>query len=150
MRMRSALGVGVLTCFLSLAVTAPAIAAPRLRLYRGQTSQGERITFTAAKTDTGRYVSDMDSGVTLTCDDGSTDGFGFVIAFGRASAPIMDKAFSFDEIFGNVAYHLAGNLGWLGGEGTMTVVEANLAEDEQPQLCTTGDLTWTVEFVRTL
>lgn len=30
------------------------------------------------------------------------------------------------------------------------MISAMLIEDEQAQLCTTGDLTWTAEFVRRL
>ncbi len=49
MRKRSVLGIALLVGLLVLAVAAPAYAAPRLRLYRGQTSQGEHISFTVAK-----------------------------------------------------------------------------------------------------
>jgi hypothetical protein len=150
MRKRSALGIALLVTFLLLATAAPAHAAARLRLYRGETSQGERIRFIVARTDVGRFVREMDTGATFTCEDQTTEGIGFGIGFGRASVPITEKAFSFDEVLGNTAYHLAGELGSLQGQGTLSVVEASLTEDEQAQLCTTGDLTWTVEFIRRL
>ena len=73
---------------------------------------------------------------------------GFGIGFGRRSVPITDGAFTFDENLGNTAYHLAGTIGRLQGQGTLSVVWADLTDDEQAQICTTGDLTWTVEFVR--
>ena len=150
MRSRLPLGMALLVALVILASAAPASAAPRLRLYRGETSQGERIRFVVARTDAGRYVSEMDSGVSLTCEDQTTDEFGFGIGFGRRSVPITDGAFSFDESFVNIAFHLAGKLGIIHGKGTLSVVEAGLTEEEQAQLCTSGDLTWTVEFVRRL
>ena len=150
MRNRLSLGMALLVALVILASAAPADAAPRLRLYRGETSQGERIRFVVAKTDAGRFVSELDSGVSLTCEDQTTEDFGFGIGFGRRSAPITDGAFSFDEAFGNIAFHITGELGILHGEGTLSVVEADLTETEQAQLCTSGDLTWTVEFVRRL
>ena len=42
----------------------------------------------------------------------------------------------------------AGELGSLRGQGTASMSAATLTSDEQAQLCTTGDLTWTVEFVQ--
>src|SRR5262245_7111717 len=146
---RSWLAIVFLVALVIVAAASPALAAPRLRLYRGQTSQGERIRFVVAKTDAERFVREMDSGVSLTCEDQTTEGFGFGIGFGRTT-PIIGRAFSFDEVLGNTGFHLAGELGLLQGQGTMSVVEADLTEDEQAQLCTSGDLTWTVEFVRRL
>jgi hypothetical protein len=150
MRKRPALGVALLVGLLLLATAAPAHAAARLRLYRGQTSQGERISFIVARTDGGRFVREMDADVSLTCEDQTTEGFGFGIGFGGPSVPITDRAFSFAENVGSIAIHLAGEVGPLLGQGSLSVVEADLTEDEQAQLCTTGDLTWTVEFVRRL
>ena len=150
MRKRSPLGIALLVALLALAMAAPAHAAARLRLYRGETSQGERISFVVGRTDAGRFVKDVDTGATFTCEDQTTLGIGFGIGFGRTSVPITDRAFSFDEILGGTAYHLAGELGSLQGQGTLSVVVASLNEDEQAQLCTTGDLTWTVEFIRRL
>ena len=151
---RSALGIAVLACFLVLAMAVPAHAAPRhLRLYRGETSQGERIRFKVARTDTGRVVKEISvSHVTLTCPDETTLEFGFGFGFGgNSGVPITDRAFSFDDVFWESAFHIAGELGSLQGQGTMSKAQAVITPDEQAaQLCTSGDLTWTVEFVRTL
>ena len=60
MRKRLALGIAVSPASLVLATTAPAHAAPRLRLYRGRTLfQEHRISFVVAKTDSGRFVREM-------------------------------------------------------------------------------------------
>ena len=154
MRRRSALAIAILACLLILAIAVPAQAAPRhLRLYRGETSQGERIRIVVARTDAGRFVRDVGvSLVTLTCPDQTTLEFGFGFGWGGNSGPpITDRAFSFDDVFWESAFHLAGELGSLQGQGTMSKAQAVITPDEQAaQLCTSGDLTWAVEFVRTL
>ena len=149
---RPVLGIAVLACLVVLATAVPAHAAPRIRLYRGETSQGERIRFTVAKTDAGRFVRDVNvSFITLTCPDQTTLELGFGYGFGRTMVPITDKAFSFDDVFWETAFHVAGELGSLQGQGTMSRAQAVITADEQAaQLCTSGDLTWAVEFVRTL
>jgi hypothetical protein len=151
MRQRSALGIAILACLLILVVAAPAQAAPRLRLFRGQTSQEHNIRFVVGKTDAGRSVRQMDVlQISLTCEDKTTMDFGFGFGFGRGQVPIIDGAFSFDDLSGEMAIHIAGELGSLQGQGTLSLTLAQLTPDEQAQLCTTGDLTWSVEFVRKL
>ena len=150
MRKRSALGIAVLVGILVLTTALPAHAAPVRRLYRGETSQGEMVRFTVTRTDPGRFVSRFDLSATLTCEDDTTIGFGISSFLARRALPITDGAFSHDVNWGDLAIHLAGELGPLRGEGTASLVSARLTSDEQAQLCTTGDLTWTVEFVRTL
>jgi hypothetical protein len=151
---RSPLGIAVLACLLVVAMAVPAHAAPRhLRLYRGETSQGERIRFEVARTDAGRVVKEVSvSLVTLTCPDQTTVEFGFGFGFGgNSGVPITDRAFSFDDVFWESAFHIAGELGSLQGQGTMSKALAMITPDKQAaQLCTSGDLTWSVEFVRTL
>jgi hypothetical protein len=144
--------IAVLVCLLVLGVAVPAHAAPRVRLYRGETSQGERIKLAVAKLDDGRFVQTVDvSLVTLTCPDQTTLELGFGFGFARRMVPITDRAFSFDDVFWESAFHIAGELGSLQGQGTMSRALAVITADEQAaQLCTTGDLTWTVEFVRIL
>ena len=152
MRRRAALGIALIACLLVLAMAVPAQAAPRLRLYRGETSQGERIKIIVARTDAGRFVRTVDvSLITLTCEDQTTIEFGFGFGFGRTMVPITDRAFSFDDVFWESAFHIAGELGALQGQGTLSKAQAVITPDEQAaQLCSSGDLTWTVEFVRTL
>jgi hypothetical protein len=149
MRRRSAFVIGIIIVTLILSTAAPANSATRLRVYKGKTSQGQGITFRVARTETGqRFIREMGYGVTFTCEDQTTLGIGIGWGLARNSAPITDRVFSFDEAFSDMATHIAGRLGPLAGDGTMTVTMAALTEDEQAQLCTTGDLTWEVEFVR--
>jgi hypothetical protein len=144
---RPAVVVGIVVTFLVLAVAAPAHSATRLRVYRGETSDGHRIAFRVARTDAGRFIREMQWGVTFTCEDETTQEW--VIGWGLSnSLPITDGAFSFDEVDSFMATHLAGHLGPLHGSGTLAMAVPALTADEQAQLCTTGDLTWEVEFVR--
>jgi hypothetical protein len=145
---RSGIAIGIIVATLILSTAVPAHSATKLRVYKGETSQGDGIRFKVARTETGRrFIREMDYGVTFTCEDQTTQDWG--IGWGLAnSLPITDRVFSFDEAFSDMATHIAGRLGPLAGDGTMTVTIAALTEDEQAQLCTTGDLTWEVEFVR--
>ena len=151
MRRHSAFAIGILVGALILAAAVPAHAAPRFRVYRGDTSQeGQRIAFRVAKTDAGRFVRVIDLGVTFACEDGTTQEWGIGWFLGGNYVPITDGAFSFESVDSSLAIHLEGRLGPLRGEGTLSLATAALTADEQAQLCTTGDLTWEVEFVRTI
>lgn len=153
MRKRSAFVIAVLACLLVLTMAIPAHAAPRLRLYRGETSQGMRIKFIVARTDAGRFVQEIDIHFTLTCEDATTQDWVSGWSFGqpRYGVPILaDGTFTYDDVSEFMAAHFDGRLGTLSGEGTTSTTVPALTPDEQAQLCTTGDLTWTVEFVRRL
>jgi hypothetical protein len=93
MRKRSVVGIAILACLLILTVAVPAHAAPRLRLYRGETSQGEHIKFIVAKTDAGRFVVELDIQDTLTCEDATTQdsGAGWGFASPRSAPPITER-----------------------------------------------------------
>ena len=150
MSRRSRLVVAVLVGVLVLSIAAPAHAARTVRVYRGQTSQEERIAFRVVKTDAGRFVREIDVGVTFTCEDGTTQEWGIGWGLGGSEVSIVDGAFSYDSVDSSLAAHFEGRLGPLRGEGTVSIATAALTADEQAQLCTTGDLTWDVEYVRTI
>jgi hypothetical protein len=131
----------------------PASAASRIRVYRGETSQEHVIKFQVARTDAGRrYLRQMDArNLSLTCEDGTTQSFGFGYGFGGPYVRIAEGGtFSFEDVGSYGAFRLEGRLGSLNGEGTFSYTSPALTEDEQAQVCTTGDLTWTVEYVRTI
>jgi len=110
----------------------------------------QRFSLVVAKTDSGRFVRSFEAQTTLTCDDQSTQDTGWGFGLGNRQVPVVDRAFSFDEVDQTEAVHLAGDLGSLHGQGTLTISFPAFTQDEQVQVCTSGDLTWTVEFVRTL
>jgi len=145
---RSATAIAILVGTLILTASVPAQAASKVRLYRGETSQGERIAFRVAKTDAGRLVQEININVTFACEDGTTQDWGIGWSFGGRTVPITDGAVSYDDAHQFMASHFDGLLGPLRGEGTVSIAVPALTVDEQAQLCTTGDLTWEVEFVR--
>lgn len=148
MRRRSAFAIGIIVGTLILSTAAPAHAALRLRQYKGQTSQAHNISIFVAKTDAGRFITDMFFHLDFTCEDQTTQEIGWGFGFGRNQVPIIDGTFSFDQVDQTAALHVAGDLGRLDGQGTLTLSFPAFTPDEQVQLCTTGDLTWEVEFRR--
>jgi hypothetical protein len=146
---RSTLVIAVIVSTLILSAAAPAQAAGvRLRVYQGNTSQRGRIWFLVGRDDEGRFVKSVSLEGTLTCEDATTRDWAGGWRFGPQHVRITDGAFSDDEVGPFVAAHFEGRLGTLSGEGTASLVIPTLTADEQAQLCTTGDLTWEVEFRR--
>jgi hypothetical protein len=149
MRRHAALATAILMSVLIVATAVPAHAAPRLRQYKGQTSQAHIISFFVARTDAGRLIKEMWFNIDYTCEDQTTQLSGWGFGLGK-TVPITDGAFSIDEVDQTLALHVAGDLGRLTGQGTLTLSFPAFTPDEQIQLCTTGDLTWEVEFRRTI
>jgi hypothetical protein len=153
MRWGKAPAIAILASVLVLASAAPASAATRVRVYRGETSQEHIIKFQVARTDAGRrYLRQMDArNLTATCEDGTTQSFGFGYGFGGPYVRIAEGGtFSYEDVSSFSAFRLEGRLGSMSGEGTLSYTFPALTDDEQAQVCTTGDLTWTVEYVRTI
>ena len=149
MRRRSAFAIGIVVGTLILSTAAPAQAAVKLRQYKGQTSQAHNISFFVARTDAGRFIKEMWFFLDYTCEDQTTVRSGWGFGLGK-TVPITDGAFSFDQVDQGLALHVAGDLGSLQGQGTLTLSFPAFTPDEQLQLCTSGDLTWEVEYRRTI
>jgi hypothetical protein len=147
MRRRSALTIAVIVGTIILASTVPAHAHVKLREYRGHASQRGRIWFSVARTEEGRFVKRLSLEGTLTCEDATTRDWAG--GWRARRVPITDGVFSFDDVAQYTAAHFEGTLRTLSGEGTVSLAIPVLTPDEQAQLCTTGDLTWEVEYVRT-
>lgn len=152
MHKRPVLAIVVLTAVLSVSMAVPAASsAPRVRLYAGEQSNGDPIRFRISKTDAGRFLKEVDMGVTVTCEDATTEDWSMGIGWGGGGLRLTDDVFlDFDNLFWGEAMHLHGRIGQQRGRGTFNVNVAFLTPDEQAQLCTTGDLTWHVEYTRTL
>ena len=153
MRWTRAFAIAILACVVVLTGALPAGASTRSRVYRGETSQDHVIRFQVARTDAGRrYLRQMDArNLTTTCEDGTIQSFGFGYGFGGPYVRIAEGGtFSFEDVGPYGAFRLGGRLGSMSGEGTLSYAFPALTEDEQAQGCTTGDLTWTVEYVRTI
>ena len=76
MRKHRVFAVAILIGVLVLTIAVPAQASPRLRKYKGQTSQAHNIAFFVARTDAGPFIKEMWFTVDLTCDDQTTQRVG--------------------------------------------------------------------------
>lgn len=152
MRKRPALAIVLLTAILSLSMAVPAAAGSRVRVYAGETSQGKPISFHVMKADTGRrFLQGFRITVTMTCEDATTEEWRMGFGFGGRGMPLTDGVFvDIDDVFSFDALHIHGRIGQLAGRGTFKFTVPQLTADEQAQVCTTGDLTWQVEYTRTL
>jgi hypothetical protein len=138
-----------------MAVTAVGLAttpahAGTTRIYRGHLSDGRSIRIELHRGPAGNLrLTSLDFNAKLTCDDGSSMTFGVGYGFGGRGPIVIDKAFSFDDFDFEEALHIHGTIGLRRGSGDFRFTMATLTEDEQAQLCTTGDLTWSVTRTET-
>lgn len=132
-----------------LAVASPASAAARFRVYRGKTSAGTRIAFLIRVADDGRMsMKGLRFKADLLCDDATTLEFFSFWELGGVGERLDGRRLIFDNVYPWEALHVAGVFRAQTADGTFRDAIPTLTEDEQPQLCTTGDLTWTAERVR--
>lgn len=141
----------LLALALLLSLAAPAAAAGhRVRVYRGETSQGIRSHILLTRLDGVMSIVEFEFGTDLQCDDGSTTTWYFNYGFGDGLPLDADRRFSFDDASSSMAVHVAGSIVPRAGEGTLRFTVPALTPEEEPMLCTSGDLTWTVTFRRTI
>jgi hypothetical protein len=152
MRRHPAIGIVVLIAILSVSMAIPAAAASKTRVYKGETSQMKPFSVRVLKADDGqRYFKGFTVGIVLTCEDASTQEWGMGWFWGGKQNQLTDGVFvDMDEVWGSEALHIHGRIGHYRGSGTFRFTVAELTADEQAQVCTTGDLTWQVEYERTL
>ena len=124
-----------------VALSGPAVAG-RLIIYRGETSEGERVAARVIQRDNGRRLLAKIGfeRVVVTCEVGPGDEFGVLWAFGTPRPRLAeDGSFSIDER----AAQVTGRFWWGRGEGTIEV-----SYDQDGGVCTTGELTWDVVRTR--
>ena len=150
--MRRAISSMAIVTLMLVAVILPGTAASawdkqRIRHYKGRTSEGERFAVTVVVSDGVVRLSELSVGATLTCEDGTENGFGIGIDWSRDSQPVLtDQRLDVTVTeFITFALMVNGRLGSHRGSGTLTLLFPGLTADEQAQLCTTGELTWTLE-----
>jgi hypothetical protein len=149
-RKRIALGLLAATVAVWL-VPPPAVAAGRvLRAYEGTTSSGGAITlFTTIRDGVVRFQG-VGLEDTATCEDGTSSAFGHGFDLFPRGPRVVEGALDVDHRGFSDAFFVSGTLGSHGGTGTLTHLFAALDASEEPQVCTTGELTWTVERVPVL
>jgi hypothetical protein len=146
-RLATSISTVLIAGSLLLSVASPAsAAAPVRRDYRGETTQGERIVLRTAEYPNGRVrLRSFEISTVLTCDDGTTHPMGWGWFYGT-DGPVLAGGTVVEVIERDLqlAIHINGEVRRRQGSGTLKVTLGALTDDEQPQLCTTGDLTWEV------
>ena len=149
--MRTAARTAALTIIiLALAIGMALPASARLVVeYGGKTSAPEwnRFGLLVLKKDSGqRFIAALRIRYTLVCEDASTEQWETQIRwFGAGPRLGDDGSFSFEDLFGSDYSRFDGTVQWRQASGTAERLHANLTDDLDTQLCTTGDLTWTAE-----
>ena len=136
----------VLSVVLVVMASLPASADQFIR-YKGTTSTASpnRVHVGVLKRDNVRRLIYIAFNLTLTCDDSSTRECDVILRYRR-----LDENGSFSaevpRVVKGTYLRVDGSIRWGGGNGTVLFNNAKLTEDgSDAQLCTTGELTWTVD-----
>lgn len=126
-----------------MVVAAPSAFAASSRRYEGTTSQGLRVWFELGRRADGslRLERWEFKKAELSCDDGSV----LVWGIPGSRQPLHQGVVALDEVNPWGATHLHGTFRPRSAEGTFRYTVGALTDDKQPQLCTTGELTWTAD-----
>jgi hypothetical protein len=126
----------------------PAAAAARvLRVYEGTTSAGGTIVLYSTFRDGGTRFQAIGLEDAATCEDGTSVPFGHGFDLSPRGIRLEQGQLDVEYVGFSDAFFLTGTLGTKMGSGTITHLFAALDASEEPQLCTTGELTWTVRRV---
>jgi hypothetical protein len=144
MRRIVAIAVGALA---ALSLMAPPAQAAISKRYRGHLSDGSSIQAVLQRGHAGALrVRSISFEAHLTCEDAMTTDWIVGIGFGRGPA-VVDHAVEVDVVDPDTALHIHGTFGPHRASGDFRFSVPALTEDEQAQLCTTGDLTWTMRRI---
>jgi hypothetical protein len=138
----------VVALVLSASSATPAGAA-EARRYHGKTSQGMPADFRLVRGSRGLELRSFSFDFSLRCEDGSRIGYGVGWSFGRWGYPLDGKSLSFDDVSLDSGIHVVGRFGPGLAFGTVRFTVATLTDDEEAQVCTTGDRTWAARRVET-
>lgn len=117
------------------------------RVYEGTEGDvGRLIAFTLVKrADRPVGLRQIDFAAEMTCTDGTTQSWSVGIWWGGRLPPLPSHALDLDMVDTSSALHVHGLIQATHGEGTLAWTVPALTAEEQAQLCTTGELLWTVE-----
>ena len=146
--MRRSLVVVLLVSLASVWVgSVPAVGAPRVvvRSYVGTTATGGTIRlFTKVRDGIVRFQA-IGLEDTATCDDGSALTFAHGVDRSPHGVPMDGTSVALQETTFAEAFTLTGTIGTRVASGTITHLFASLDPNEDAQLCSTGELTFTAE-----
>jgi hypothetical protein len=141
------------TTLLSISLAAPAFAG-QLIGYEGNTSAPtyNRVKAVVLKKDSGRrFLRWIAIRSVVTCEDASSFKISAIMGIGRLGEDGSFARVIQEDEFGVPEYvRVDGSIGFREGSGTYLYSTAKVIDDgTDSQLCTTGELTWTVERTST-
>jgi hypothetical protein len=131
----------------AIVVSANASAgAGRRRVYEGAMGDGDQsISLTIVlRPDRAPALEEVDFDATMTCDDGTSQRWGVGMGWAGKLPTLPSHTLDLDLVDLSSGLHLHGKVQAVRGAGTFEYTIAGLTADEQPQLCTTGEIPWTV------
>jgi hypothetical protein len=137
--------VGIVTFGLLFTLLGSTVAqADGFKVYRGHLNDGHDIGAVLERGPAGNVrLRTIFFEITLTCEDAPSQEWG--LGFGFFRGPVLvDRMLALDFVDPDLAVHVHGYFGSRHASGDLAVTIPALTEDEQAQLCTTGDLTWTM------
>jgi hypothetical protein len=124
---------------------APA-AASFDRRYAGETSQGFAIGARVNVNERRLHLESMIvQQITLTCEDASTQSWGFGFSYGGRGLRLPDGRMDLDDVNHHDALHIHGRF-WPGhARGTVAFTVPALTQEEDAIICSSGQLNWEME-----
>jgi hypothetical protein len=123
--------------------TSPAIGQDS-KVYKGHLEDGNPISALLVEGRAGTLrLRETQFRVVFACEDGSSQAWGILFAFFPGDA-LIDRILTLDIVDPDLAVHIHGRFGAHRASGDLRATIPALTVDEQAQLCTTGDLTWTM------
>lgn len=137
----------VLMCLVFSVTSVSASAGDgKRRVYEGTLSNGYPMAIELIlHDDKPPALSEFEFGVDMTCDDGTVQSWYVGFGWGGRLPPLPSHALDLDLVDISQAIHVHGKVQAVHGAGTLEFTIAGLTVDEQPQLCTSGEVTWTVD-----
>jgi hypothetical protein len=121
--------------------------AGKVRVYEGTLGAGGQPIVLTLILREGRppAISEVEFGADMTCDDGTSQQWDIGMGWGGGEPSLPSHALDLDLLDVSSVLHLHGKVQAVHGEGTFEYAIPALTADEQAQICTTGQLPWTVE-----
>ena len=142
---RTAIVVGILLVAGSVFAGDASAGLGKPRVYEGPLGDGETIRFDLVKRpDRPLALREVQFGAELLCEDGTTQSWGVGLGWGGGLPTLPSHALDIDLVDPLSAIHIHGTVQAVQGEGTFSYTIAALTTEETAQVCSTGELPWTV------
>jgi hypothetical protein len=142
---RVAIVVGMMLVAGSVFAGSASAGLGKPRVYEGPLGDGETIEFDLVKRpDRPLAMREVEFSAELLCEDGTSQAWGVGLGWGGGLPRLPSHALDLDLVDPFSAIHIHGKVQAVHGEGTLSYAVAALTADETAQLCSSGELPWTV------